>query len=226
MNSVHLDKFVSSLSYAVSWQGKKPLHWARQVIGNQETLPKDLPEDRMSRTEVESFCRDSKHSDEACFLATMAWGGMRNDHGASAWAKKDQWVPLVRSMRSGKMTCRLQLFDHFNCIAVDGLGPAYFTKLMYFNSLAGNAYILDQWTGRSTNLLTQSNMVRLTNNVGAPQRWVERRNTSDNYGAYCREVEKLAVQLDLPPQRIEEHLFAGLRGRTPHPWREYVRKHG
>lgn len=46
--------------------------------------------------------------------------------------------------------------------AIPGIGPAFFTKLIYFFSPTPDFYILDQWTAKSVNLLTGNWVVKMS----------------------------------------------------------------
>jgi hypothetical protein len=117
-------------------------------------------------------------------------------------------------MRRGELTRQIA-YDLFLEAKVAGLGPAYFTKLIHF-FLGEPAYILDQWTAKSVNLLAGESYVALSGN------YVAGRNLSDVYERYCRDVESIAKELAADPADIEEKLFS--RGHPrPQEWRVYVR---
>ncbi len=105
-----------------------------------------LPVGRLTRQELRAFCHDPAHSVEACFVACMAWGGMNRAHGRDAWSERAKWVPIVEGMRVGEL-CRVEAYRRFHAAAIKGLGPAYYTKLIFFTRLEPDGFILDQWTG-------------------------------------------------------------------------------
>ncbi|MFZ6720969.1 hypothetical protein [Undibacterium sp. Ji49W] len=216
MKDTALNTFKEYLEDAVIWIGSSPRAWAKTVITDEKIIA-SLPVDPPTRSQLRDYCADASHSDEACFLAVVAWGGMRRIHGRSAWAAMNKWLPLIRAMRSGKLTERKQLFSQFLSANVPGMGPAYFTKLMFFMCKSQNCYILDQWTARSTNLLVQSDtpLIKLTGGT-----WVNKSNTPDNYSAYCDFVEQLAADLERKPEQIEEKMFSGGKGNR---WRKYIK---
>ena len=96
-----------------------------------------------------------------------------------------------------------------------GLGPSYFTKLLFFFSSDDNFWIMDQWTGKSINLLTGKKVVRFTGSSPSDQ------NKGGNYQAYCEEVDALATQLNTNGNEIEQRLMS--KGKpNPWPWRSHV----
>ena len=84
---------------------------------------------------------------------------------------------------------------------------------------------MDQWTGRSINLLTGKEVVDLFRYRG--QATVTDRNTAQVYEEFCLLVETLGRtgQPELEGEIVEELLFSQ-GGRKKGEWRAYVVKHG
>jgi hypothetical protein len=98
------------------------------------------------------------------------------------------------------------------------LGPAFFTKLLYFFSPGNNFFIMDQWTAKSINLLKGEEVVKLDSDPQSPHRhFVARRNCGSDYNKFCEKIDELAIFLGVSGEEIEQRLFAGV-----HPWRGYV----
>lgn len=109
-----------------------------------------------------------------------------------------------------------------------GLGPAFFTKAVFFS--AGEdapGYILDQWTARSANALTNDcTFVRLTAQEKKVQPDGERRpagfvvssaNDATRYARFNRLVVDLAQNLDCSPEHAELLMFSKATW-----WRAYL----
>ncbi len=120
------------------------------------------------------------------------------------------------------------------------MGPAYFTKLIYFltprrSGQCKPAYIMDQRAGSSVNLLTGSNTVLLD----GERRWkrlkdgldvsygftVSDANTGDDYEAFCSYVDRLAADVCLCVDQVDCALFSTEENR-PGTWRQYVETEG
>jgi hypothetical protein len=151
----------------------------------------------------------------------MAWGlqgagpGGRR-HVAAAWAAKALLIPKLNALRAGGLT-RRHAYDLFTGVSrVPGIGPAYFTKLLYFFLPKPNCYIMDQHTGKSTNLLTGNWVVRMVGNA------VSNLNKSGNYQAYCEELDSMGSLLGLTGEQVEEMMMSK-GGHHPWPWRAYMR---
>ena len=84
---------------------------------------------------------------------------------------------------------------------------------------AKNGWIMDQWLGKSINLLAGEPIVRLQQG-GAPAL----NNTADDYERFCVYLEQIAGILQLHPELTEQALFSD-GGHQPRAWRAYVKAH-
>ena len=226
LNAKHYTSLVSSIHGESDWSGQNPRQWASFIIGKDHDLISWLPNNSQSRQQLHDYCADACNSVEACFLAVMAWGGMRRDHGRTAWralnsTHKQLWKTLA-VMRTEKSLSREEVYDILNKANIKGLGPAYFTKLMFFFSPLKNCYILDQWTARSASLLLDKDNFPIRMHLG---KTVMRNNPATLYEIFCQLIEGLAQDASfkgLRPDQIEECLFGGRNSE----WRHYVKQNG
>lgn len=122
----------------------------------------------------------------------------------------------LQALRAGELS-RSAAYELFcGAEAIPGLGPSYFTKLLYFFSPEPSFYIMDQWTGKAVNLLTGRRIVRMTGDAPSPL------NKPGNYQAYCEEVDAIAALEGTTGELVEERLFSQ-GGRNPWPWRAYLK---
>lgn len=180
---------------------------------------------------------DPSLSVEACALSTMAWGGMQRGNARRAWAARQYWLALCQALRDAVHT-RETGFEAFLMLRrggrLPGMGPAYFTKLLFFAIPKADAYILDQWTARSIHTLTGQGLVppirkdyvsakkaRAHNAPSILRVFVNDRLNVAHYVAYCEHVEQLASRLDWCAHHVEERLFSN-GGKSPHEWRAHV----
>ncbi|WP_152565160.1 hypothetical protein [Methylobacter sp. BBA5.1] len=218
------------------WQGKVPVVWANTLISDLGDKYQ-LSQSSIDRSGLRSMWKDCKISNEACFLSTMAWGGMRMSNGRDAWDARSKWLPICDDIRAGKYT-RMDGFDAFRKLRVKnqlpGMGAAYFTKILFFATPSQDAYILDQWTARSMHILTNQRrwpsvqIDYLSAKRAAieekPQRLrvsVTDRVTASDYEYFCQLIKKLADSLSIHPHEAEERIF-GIGGKTPSAWRAHV----
>ncbi len=152
----------------------------------------------------------------------MAWGGQgagkSKRFAAEAWRSREQIAEHLTKLRAGNLsrTKAYELFlDDGN---IRGLGPAYFTKLLYFFSPTCDFYIMDQWTAKSVNLLNSRHIVLMSGHA------VSGLNTGANYVNYCNEVETIAGLLagGISGEDAEEMLMSK-GGRKPWQWRAHLR---
>lgn len=103
-----------------------------------------------------------------------------------------------------------------------GIGPAYFTKLIFFANPRHDGYIMDQWTSRSVNLLVDGPAVVKMRTLDH----VDPRNSSQNFERFCKVVEAISTQLlNRTPEETEQCLFS-TGGKKPAAWRRYLVQHG
>jgi len=172
----------------------------------------------------------------------LAWGGMHGKNKSSLKSQGDKrWLEVADEIKAGKFD-RATAYEEFSKLHDDGtlkgMGPAYFTKLIYFlmpdNSNAPRGYIMDQWVGCAINILNQKNVVLMDSS--SSNRWsktgqlkpsdnyqVCNVNTSENYENFCCQIEKLADEISNEPD-FTELLLMSKGGQNPLEWRAYVKK--
>lgn len=214
IHDTHFAEFTRIAQPYSGWTGAIPARWA---LALPNYTGSSLPADRLTRQELRTFCSDVVNSAEPCFVACMAWGGMNRSHGRDAWSERSKWVPIIERMRAGEL-CRVEAYGRFHDAAVTGLGPAYYTKLIFFTRPEPDGFILDQWTGKSVSLLFIAPIVTIT-----AAGWVTRVNDALFYQRYCEAVEHLAAKLGVTGDVAEEMMFSR-GGKVKHAWRQYVRE--
>ena len=183
--------------------------------------PIPLPPLQLDRVAVRAICRDPAIPVLFGYVCAMAWGlqgsvpgGHR--HVAAAWSANATIAAHLTVLRAGGLT-RCAAYNLFRGAgAVAGLGPAFLTKLLYFFSPEPNFYIMDQWTGKSVDLLTGNWVVRIAGGAAAVF------NKCGNYQAYCEELDAMAGVLGVTGEQVEEMLMSK-GARRPRPWRAHVR---
>jgi len=152
----------------------------------------------------------------------MAWGfqgrGPGNAYPKKAWGKRAQFQDRLKNLRGMRNSKRCEAYNLFaGKNRVPGLGPAYFTKLLYFFG-SGNHYVMDQWTVKSVCLLTGRKIVK--NSGGHPSK----DNTGFNYNLFCRVVDDLAQKFGSTGDVIEQKLFSigSIKKKPRGVWRQYV----
>jgi hypothetical protein len=197
---------------------------------------------RLSRAELLAMAADEDVETEDLCITILAWGGMRPANRNSL-LKCDaaKWLNIANRIRSGKIATRQSAFDEFAVLrandgaAMNGMGAAYFTKLIYFlmPSGLGRGLILDQWAGLSINLLVGSELVKMDETSswrrvkGDLKRFVNSRvsdvNTAEEYEQFCTAIEGLGSTLGegWTPDRTERALMSS-GGTKAGEWRKYV----
>ena len=203
--------------------GDPPASWAEEMGLDVEY---DLPDESLTRSRAREICYSEEHDILYGYLCAMAWGAQgRGPAGArpvkAAWNQRQAIKERIDQILEGRLS-RADAYDHFSGASqIDGLGPAYFTKLLYFFCPAEepNCYIMDQWTTKPVILLTGKNIIRHTGHGPTSL------NEGSNYELFCRVIDDLSEILnDETPEFTEERLFSvGSIRRGPRGvWRQVV----
>jgi hypothetical protein len=218
LNPVNFNLFKNAPA-PIPFVGHRPGNFARRIGASEEIIGR-MPEIPFTRPALVDFVKANRDP-EMRFVAVMSWGRMRHDHARKTLAVKERWIELIRALAKPQLT-RAQAYALFRRARanpnthLDGLGPAYFTKLLFFLRPVQDAYIMDQWTGKSVNLLfSDGATVRL--NVGG----VTDQNTETDYDQFCKGIEFVAEKLEVEPAQAEERLFSN-GGRNVGRWRAHV----
>ena len=214
--------------------GGVPASWFSDVRPG----PHSLPTQPCKRADLFELII-TQSSIELVTAAIFAWGGMQRHHARRLF-EKTAWLDVATAIREGRYS-RGEAYDAFSDLRrneeLPGMGPAYFTKLIFFlmprTSAAPLGYIMDQWTACSINVLLLDEpdaiLTDATYSWTGPERLgsqyvVSDHNSSKQYERFCQAIEALAAEIDLPPDETELLLLSE-GGRNPFPWREYVKKH-
>lgn len=197
-----------------------------------------LPTDQVKRSQVFDLVADPMIDSATVCAAVMAWGGMNQRFSARFFSIRGAgWLDVADRIRAGKLD-RNAAYAEFAQLRrgkkLFGLGPAYFTKIIYFltprsNSQSDHPYIMDQWAGCSINLLLSKELVKMN----VTRQWkpdkdipdftyqVSEANTGAEYEAFCATVDALRAECGLTPDQVDRAMVAN-GGRKKSSWRQYV----
>lgn len=217
-----------------TWQGKRPAAWADRIEpGLAKSL--NLTDTPLTRTTLKNLWRDRNVTVEACVMATMAWGGMRADHGRRLWQRRADWVNVcsdIRSLKYSRAEAYRSLQELSRNKQLPGAGPAYFTKILHF-AMPDSALIMDQWAVRSLHYLSsQGDWPRVAKDYssakkaqsvsGALRVTVSHHNDHSVYEGYCVAIERLTEMLNISDASLVEERLFSKGGRAAHPWRKKI----
>lgn len=220
----HLKQFVDIPYVSAGSIGLAPSVWAsRHMLPNLTDEVGQLPTKLLDRHQVREICQNHKFPLLYCYICVMAWGGQGQlpggtAHVRAAWDARRNIEARLRSLRFVNHSRKSAYSLFIDGKKIPGIGPAYFTKLMYFFCPSSVFYIMDQWTSKSVNLLTGRHVVKLAG------RYVANTNDASNYVAYCESVDHIAKLVNVPGDQVEEMMMSK-GGRHPWPWRAHVRGH-
>ncbi len=185
------------------------------------------PDCPLNRIEVRTICRDPQVPGLAKYACIMAWGGSGTGtqtanflNSLAAPKLPDLITRLVNSTQNRAADFQLA---KTKAAQIRGLGISYYTKLLFFLRPQQDAYILDQWTGKSTLLLTDPSPIRLTRptNNGFCQAAPD--TTPIEYENYCQFLELLANRLWPGVNANGEDAEMAIFDKPGGSWRTFVR---
>ena len=221
MITAHLEKLLNISENDHGYVGNNSLKWANNVITNELYSDIDIQSfnTQFDRYQLFKYCSNSDKSDLNVITAILSWGGMRINNVRDLFKNINALYPLVNALRNKIFNSRQSAFKAFKKERELGklpkLGIGYFTKLICFLSPELNGYIMDQWAGKSINLLAGNEIVKIRNN------WVVNDNNDVTYEIFCSYIDSLAKKLNCTGIEAEKRIFS-VGGRNKGEWRKYL----
>lgn len=170
-----------------------------------------LPDKECSREGLKKYCQNRANDNTNCLLTVVAWGVARAPNAERIWANRRALAEAVGLVREGRSP--FEAYQAFENTPGTGLGPAFFSKIIYFCGKNPNAVILDRFTAKSIDLLFDD-PIPLAGANGAVAKV-----GGEGYRFFCESVGQIAQRLGLTPAEAEFMMYAG----KSHPWRAYVK---
>tara|TARA_B110000259_G_scaffold91116_1_gene105776 strand:- start:163 stop:876 length:714 start_codon:yes stop_codon:yes gene_type:complete len=231
-NETHLKELneISAKFVSQDFVGSSPLSWMMYIKKNLPNIELDkqkFSSDTLNREKLYTMSSNSSLSNLDFSVNVLSWGGMRRTHGVSCLDNFSDWEPLIEKLRSGSIN-RSEAYLNFSFIRksgkLKGMGPAFFTKLIFFGHPDHNGFIMDQWTARSINLLLDTQLVKMISQKNGSSS-VSDFNNEMVYEKFCISIEDLTLKINNinDPKIIEEIIFSnGGRGEKKGDWRRYL----
>ena len=218
MNTTHLTVLKRIGGNDPDYKGKNTFLWSNAVAPG---LKRDDKLDmQFDREFLFDYCKRDHNSGIEMLVAILSWGGMRIDHGKHLLANPSWALEIVSKLRKGEFSTREEAFHEIQKLRnkglLPGMGIGYFTKLICFLAPQLKGYIMDQWVGKSVNLISVSNIVSLTSNS-----WVNDKNDCKTYESFCTVIDRVGQELDCTGFEAERRLFS--IGNDKGKWRNYVK---
>lgn len=175
-------------------------------------------------------------------IEILAWGDTRFSihHARKILPCIENYQEICRGLLCSELTpveAYKEFFVAHHSKELGAMGPAYYTKLIYFLG-DQTGLILDQWTGCSIKKLCKEEVINLKRNNDGKMTVCES-NGPKHYARYLEIVEELRAELKLdtlPLSKTEELIFScsdqdnivinrlgGQYHRICSAWRRYVR---
>ena len=234
--------YSKNVNLTSTWVGQSARDWYSITTGDSENSLKynDLP---LNRSSLRDYILSEKNSKTASanlydiVVNILAWGGMSYVNGRKALSCWNNWEPVCQGLLDGELN-NIKAYDAFfdahHSEIMFGVGPAYYTKLIFFLG-NGEGLIMDQWTSKSINLIHEENIIRLTSG------YVSKFADSNTYKRYIQSVGELSERLGFSGSEVhknsktEELIFSISANRRPRfltreehrivsAWRGYVER--
>jgi len=192
-------------------------------------------EDRSySRADVFNFVNNPRNDDLTCAFLIFAWGGMSYRNARLLLANPKPMINNIELIRGSDIyrdDAYHEFYVYHQAKIVKGLGPAFYTKLLYFLGKKNNwsAYIMDQWTALSVNYIFADDIVKM-NKIKHSNKVIYTVSGENDYKIYSKfnhAVEKIAKELNeldrnllVTPDEAEIMIFSEGRGKGL--WRSHL----
>ena len=224
ISSDHYNVFKNNIIHDQSWAGH---NLQKFVLGIDHDYFKNslefYPSKHLTRRYLFELIKNDMIPTEVCLNSILIWGGIKRDHFRMMMEFKDTWIKACEEIRYKKLSRDIcyETFQKVRSMGCHGIGPAYFTKLIYFmsNNYSNRGYIMDQWTSRSINLLFEDKIIKLTRS--GKFYYVNDSNNGKIYEKFCSFIDQIADDINVDPDLIELNLFSK-GGREKGLWRDYV----
>lgn len=163
--------------------------------------------------------RNKKYTTVEAFVAIMAWGGWRFFTQDAAqkrvWESMNSWLPILDNLRNKSISPS----SGYSLLhkKIPQVGPAYFTKILFFFDTSKSCYIMDQFTGKAMHILTRQ--TQIPKMLKGKQASIDQNAPASDYEAFCEFVNELVPVLGKrSPVEIEELIFSQKNA----PWRVHT----
>jgi len=201
--------------------GKTPSLILRHTELPKDSWPNQYPINKQaSRDTIRAICRDREVDEKAAYVCAMAWGGLDKRNMLSA-LQSPALVAILQMIRqcSNRMDAFYSLSRAWKEKLIVGMRVSFFTKLPYFFLPEENAYILDQWTAKSANLLWENCPVPMNRTGTFP----DPDTSPDQYESYCLFTEELAREMKWSQPISAEIAMFGKNENGINNWRRHVK---
>jgi Ca-activated chloride channel family protein len=223
LGNPHLEKFRRHLMSTAVKQGnvgRSPEDYLiklNEITELQLQWPAGYDMGILDRQAVRGLCRNPSVHVLIGYAAVMAWGGMRFTHYEKSLSGLSREV-LQRTLEHLKES-QLDRRSDFAIMSraaqnIDGLGIAFYTKLLFFFRAKSDAYILDQFTAKSACLIFENCQVPLASGDLA-----DPKTSPEAYEWFCASVDEMGRDLGKTGEAIESAMFDVRGGK----WRNYLR---
>ena len=190
-----------------STTSRNVLEFAKQITKHKRTLSA-LPDQGVTREQVQKVCNKPHIPAESCVLMILAWLNLRTDNATALWSQRKYWLPLITEMRNNSVE-GLEAYRRFKELRkldrLPGIRPSTYTAFIHFFLGSDDWSVMTQWASRSINEISRLEIVNLTE-----KGHVDDTNEVWNYDAFCKYVARIGKQTNLSRTQVED----AMRGKV------------
>lgn len=193
------------------WESKSP----KEAFGEIPFKDINLSDKRLTRNQLLKIVFDVKKQNKVLtkdiinlIIEILSWGGVRKDKAKVILDHIEPVEHICNDLFINKISdieAYNRFYDAIDCKTIKELGPAYYTKLIfYFGKQTG--LIMDQWTARSINLLAGRHIIALSTKTKNRCR-VLQENNEKVYQEFLEFCDFLRMELQLNSLNFTEELI-------------------
>ena len=200
-----------------AWLATSPDNWFKNFNTNWKVSI--LPKSPLNRYEllnlIDAFRNQGdldKPTLRMLIISVFAWGGMgtSGSNGKLAIDTIQNYEKICLELLNGmsSVDAYAKFYELKNSGKMRGIGPAYYTKLIFFFG-DQSGLIMDQWTARSTNLLLNNRVIKLESKL------VSDDNSVEVYKKYLEFISELKIELNIKTLAQTEELIFSCPHKNP-----------
>lgn len=193
------------------WESKSP----QEAFGEIPFKDINLSDKRLTRNQLLKVVFDVKKQNKILtkdiiylIIEILSWGGVRKDKAKVILNYIEPVTHICNDLFINKISdieAYKRFYDAIHCDTIKELGPAYYTKLIFFFGKQ-TGLIMDQWTARSINLLAGRNIISLSSKI-KNRCTVLQKNNEKIYQEFLEFCDYLRMELQLNSLDVTEELI-------------------
>ena len=138
LEPTHYREFKNNILKIQNWSGNNIQNYIRGIDNESfENLLEYYPDKHLTRENLFDLVKNNMITTEICLNSILIWGGIKRNHFRMMLQHKNKWIAACENIRNNNLNRNISYksFEEIRSSGSSGIGPAYFTKLIYFLGL-------------------------------------------------------------------------------------------